>query len=87
MPNKQSFFLDRSPVEPPPAGLKVLVQCVGYRGLAYRTTLGQWKTAADNRRLPGDVEILSRKRFSFPRNRTRLSGRGLLVPGIRAGRR
>ena len=87
MPNKEKVLLDSSPVEPPPAGLKVLVQCVGYRGLAYRTALGQWKSAADNQSLPGDVEILSRKRFSFPRNRSRLSGRVLLVSGLRDGRR
>ena len=45
----------------PPAGQKVLVQCQGYRGLAYRNSTGQWKTAVDRRNLPKDVEILPLK--------------------------
>jgi hypothetical protein len=45
----------------PPAGQKVLVQCEGYRGLAYRNSAGQWKTAVDRRNLPKDVEILPLK--------------------------
>jgi hypothetical protein len=42
----------------PPVGQKVMVQCEGYRGLAYRTNAGQWRTTNSNKRLPKDVEIL-----------------------------
>jgi hypothetical protein len=42
----------------PPAGHHVMIQCVGYRGLAYRNEGGQWKTVASNKNLPQDVEIL-----------------------------
>jgi hypothetical protein len=45
--------------ELPVFGQKAIVQCEGYRGLAYRNITGQWKTAADNRNLPEYVEILS----------------------------
>jgi hypothetical protein len=42
-------------------GQQVLVQCVGFRGLAYRNSAGQWKTVADGRNLPMDIQILSSK--------------------------
>ena len=45
----------------PLVGQKVLVQCEGFRGLAYRNSGGQWKAAADNRNLPKHIEILSLK--------------------------
>lgn len=45
--------------ELPAFGQKAIVQCEGYRGLAYQNNAGQWRTAADNRNLPTDVEILS----------------------------
>jgi hypothetical protein len=45
--------------ELPAFGQKAIVQCEGYRGLAYRNNAGQWRTAADNRNLPKYIEILS----------------------------
>jgi hypothetical protein len=45
--------------ELPAFGQKVMVQCIGYRGLAYRNSTGQWKAADDNRNLPKYIEILS----------------------------
>jgi hypothetical protein len=42
----------------PPAGHYVMVQCEGYRGLAYRNKNGQWKKAADNKNLTNGVELL-----------------------------
>jgi hypothetical protein len=44
--------------ELPPAYRQVLVQCVGFRSLAYRNFEGKWKAVADNKNLPKDVEIL-----------------------------
>jgi hypothetical protein len=47
--------------ELPPVGQKVMVQCEGYRGLAYRDDSGVWKNAGNNKNLPKDVEILPLK--------------------------
>jgi hypothetical protein len=44
--------------ELPAFGQKVIVQCEGYRGLAYQNSTGQWKTDDDNRNLPKYIEIL-----------------------------
>jgi len=38
---------------------QVLLQCEGFRGLAYRNFAGKWKTVADNRTLPENVQILT----------------------------
>jgi hypothetical protein len=43
----------------PPFYHQVLVQCEGFRGLAYRNVAGQWKSVADNRVLPKVIEILT----------------------------
>jgi hypothetical protein len=42
----------------PSAGHHSLVQCVGYRGLAYQNSAGQWRTLNSNKRLPQPVEII-----------------------------
>jgi hypothetical protein len=33
-------------------GKRFLVQCVGYRGLAYQNSSGQWKASGSNKKLP-----------------------------------
>jgi hypothetical protein len=43
----------------PPIGQKVMVQCEGYRGLAYRNNGTQWRAATNHKNLPNDIEILS----------------------------
>jgi hypothetical protein len=45
--------------ELPPLYHHVLVQCEGFRGLAYRNCAGGWKTVAENRNLPINIEILT----------------------------
>jgi hypothetical protein len=42
----------------PPNFKPVLVQCEGFRGLAYHTNEGVWKRAINHRKLPAYVEIL-----------------------------
>jgi GH24 family phage-related lysozyme (muramidase) len=44
-------------VELPPAGQKVMVQCEGYRGLAYRNNNGIWKSVIGNQTLPAVMEF------------------------------
>jgi hypothetical protein len=44
--------------ELPPLYHQVLVQCVGFRGLAYRNFTGQWRTVAEHRNLPATIEIM-----------------------------
>jgi len=45
-------------ITPPDIGRHFLVQCVGYRGLAYQNRLGQWKAMNSNRILPKEIEII-----------------------------
>jgi len=58
MPEISEIKTKKRKAELPPVYHRVLVQCIGYRGLAYRDLAGQWKSASDNRKLPKDVEIL-----------------------------
>jgi hypothetical protein len=46
----------------PPVGLNVIVQCDGFRCLAYRNTEGQWISAYDNRELDNVLCVVSRPR-------------------------
>jgi hypothetical protein len=45
-------------VEPRPFYQKTLVQCEGFRGLAYRNLAGQWTTVTGDKVLPGNIEVL-----------------------------
>jgi hypothetical protein len=42
----------------PPIGKEVLVQCEGFRGLAYRNHAGRWKSVFEGMNLTGYVEII-----------------------------
>jgi hypothetical protein len=41
----------------PPVGRNVLVQCEGFRGLAYLNSAGEWKSAFSNKILPKVFEF------------------------------
>jgi hypothetical protein len=41
-------------------GKRFLVQCIGYRGLAYQNGSGQWRTSRGNKKLPVEVDIIAR---------------------------
>jgi len=43
----------------PPVGQEVLVQCPGFRCLAYRDGEGKWRGVFDKRELPEVLEIIS----------------------------
>jgi hypothetical protein len=42
----------------PPIGKEVLVQCEGFRGLAYRNDAGRWISVFGEMNLPKYVEII-----------------------------
>lgn len=44
--------------ELPPVGLMVLVQCKGFRCLAYRTAEGKWMTAFTHEELDNVIGVL-----------------------------
>jgi GH24 family phage-related lysozyme (muramidase) len=46
-----------SNTELPPVGEKVMVQCEGYRGLAYRDSRGVWKSVIGNKPVPTVIEF------------------------------
>ena len=41
----------------PPVGQNVMVQCEGFRGLAYLTSVGEWKSVFGNKILPKVFEF------------------------------
>jgi hypothetical protein len=41
-----------------PVGENFLVQCVGYRGLAHRNSIGQWKSIFGNKTLPKNISFI-----------------------------
>jgi GH24 family phage-related lysozyme (muramidase) len=43
--------------ELPPVGRQVMVQCEGFRGLAYRDSKGIWKSVIGNKTLPEVMEF------------------------------
>ena len=46
--------------ESPRVGEKVMVQCEGYRGLAYRDSRGVWKSVIGHKTLPKVIEFFPR---------------------------
>ena len=48
----------RNEIKLPQIGKEVLVQCEGFRGLAYRNHGGRWKSVAGKKNLPKYVEII-----------------------------
>ena len=44
----------------PRVGEKVMVQCEGYRGLAYRDGRGVWKSVIGHKTLPKVIEFFPR---------------------------
>jgi hypothetical protein len=45
-------------IELPPIGKEVLVQCEGFRGLAYRNYTGRWTSVVEKKDLPKYIEII-----------------------------
>ena len=43
-----------------------MVQCVGYRGLAYRNSRGQWKSILGNKTLPENLIFLPPMQANLP---------------------
>ena len=48
----------RDEIEFPPMGKEVLVQCVGFRGLACRNHTGRWTSVVGKKDLPKYIEII-----------------------------
>jgi hypothetical protein len=59
-----------------PIGQNFLVQCVGYRGLAYRNKDGRWKSIFGNKTLPKKISFLPSVQTSPP-----ASSEGQAAPG------
>jgi hypothetical protein len=52
--------IEKSKKNPPfQMGKRFLVQCVGYRGLAYQNSSGQWKASGSNKKLPAEVDVIA----------------------------
>ena len=41
----------------PPIGVKVWVQCEGYRTMAYRDQEGVWRTLSNNKEMKGIIKV------------------------------
>ena len=52
--------IEKSKENPPfEIGKRFLVQCVGYRGLAYQNRAGQWKASGSHKKLPAEIDIIA----------------------------
>ena len=61
MPASAETTKEKNAAEPCPFYQQALVQCEGFRGLAYRNLAGQWKTVIGNRALTKAIEIVMLK--------------------------
>lgn len=60
MPEAQQNQKKDGKAELPPVGEKVMVQCEGYRGLAYRDSRGVWKSVVGHKTLTKVIEFYPR---------------------------
>jgi hypothetical protein len=58
MPNSEIRQKGKSLVALPEIGQRVMVQAIGFRGLAYRNDRGEWIKFPDNKKLIGKVIVI-----------------------------